>query len=89
MPIRLVRCVPLLSLLVSRDENEMTIAEANGITHSSGRCNDNSIAKSGTTPAELSRPLPGRQRLDKHPMRDKAAIPVSWLVETSCLPAQL
>jgi len=57
-------CTTSLSLLVSRDENEMTIAEANGITRSSGRCDDNSIATSGTIPAQLSRPLSGRQRPD-------------------------
>lgn len=59
-------------VFVSRDENEMTIAEANGITCSSGRCDDNSITKSGTAPAELSGPFPGRRRLDKYRMRDKA-----------------
>lgn len=77
------------SHLVSRDENEMTIAEANGITRSSDRCDDNSVAKSGTTPAELFGPFHGCQQPDKHRMRDKATIPVSWLVKTSCLPAQL
>ena len=73
-------------VFVSRDENEMNndteSLKANGITHSGGRCDDKSIARSG--------PFTSRQQLDKHRMipglRDKA---VSWLVETSCLPAQL
>ena len=81
-------------VFVSRDENEMNndteSLKANGITHSSGRCNDMSIARSGIVPAKLSGPFTSRQQLDKRRMipglRDKA---VSWLVETSCLPAQL
>ena len=81
-------------VFVSRDENEMNndteSLKANGITHSGGRCDDKSIARSGIAPAKLSGPFTSRQQLDKHRMipglRDKA---VSWLVETSCLPAQL
>jgi hypothetical protein len=79
--------------LVSRDENEMTVAEAICITHTRGRCDDISAGRSGIIPVEICGPPPDNQRLDKHcgipGLRDKTTIPVSWLVESSCLPAQL
>jgi hypothetical protein len=40
--------------LVSRDENEMTLAEAIGITQSSGRCDNISIGRVGIIPAKFS-----------------------------------